>query len=137
MKSNSSCGAGGNGRSYIGSMNAKFYLNGAVTHTFEATSIYFNDRAFSGSKGGQTIYMTYPERVLEGVYEFEYVDGDGGGGYHLQYSSGSKAYGLTGKVRVAASNNGDVQEGSISATFESDGRVISVEATFTGVYSFP
>lgn len=137
MKSNSSCGAGGNGRSFIGSMSAKFYLNGVVTHTFDATSIYFNDRAFSGSKGGQTIYMTYPERVLEGVYEFAYVGGDGGGGYHLEYYSGSKAYGLTGKVRVVASNNGDVQEGTISATFESDGRVISVEVKQEGVYSFP
>lgn len=136
MNSNSSCGAGGNGRSYIGSMSAKFYLNGVVTHTFEATSIYFNTRAFSGSKGGETIYMTYPERVTDGVYEFDYVDGASGDGY-LQYYTGSKAYGLTGKVRVAASNNGDVQEGSISATFESDGRVISVEGKQEGVYSFP
>lgn len=136
MKSNSSCGAGGNGRSYIGSMNAKFYLNGAVTHTFEATSIYFNNRAFSGYKGGETIYMTYPEPVTNGEYEFDYVDGDSGDGY-LQYSTGSKAYALSGKVRIVASNNGDVQEGTISATFESDGRVISVEVKQEGVYSFP
>lgn len=136
MKSNSSCGAGGNGRSFIGSMNAKFYLNGVVTHTFEATSIYFNNRAFSGQKGGENISMAYPEPVTDGEYEFDYEDGAGGDGY-LQYYSSSKAYGLTGKVRIVASNNGDVQEGTISATFESDGRVISVEGKLEGVYSFP
>ena len=68
------------GLSYIGRMEAEFFLNGTSTHTFKATSIQFTKSYFAGYDNLESIDIIFPREVIQGDYKFEYKDGDGGDG---------------------------------------------------------